>query len=263
MTTSEWLFPQPRSIPNDPAAYWPDTCFLELPPPPLDEDELSRLAPDGSDAPPVLEEYYALVQHEHTHWIQAQAFGYGRFQAQVDQARTEIAESLFLLVGSATANGLLARRAKGEPVFDAAGRRPVFRTDLGPVVQRLQRHWWSLGLLRYELDRAPANAEGALPLRYRFGLAALYARAGPDVSQVASLGDPELKAAAFDCAPETELDPHSTPTGATTLDAAALAECAAVLNQTPTTRSGIGGRRTRARPGAGGRYSSARGSRKS
>lgn len=231
-TLNSWPYPEHRAIPDDPAAYWPDTCFLELPQLPLTFQELDRLSPDGRDAPPSIGEYYALVQHEHTHWIQAHAFSYGRFLAHIEQARAEITESLFVLVGATTVNALLARRAKGHAIVRLGKQlQPLVTENLGPVASRLQRHWWGLWLLRRELDRAPADIPLLQSTRFRLGLATLYAVAGPDVSTVALVSDEALQAAAFAYTPDAEFSRSASVVGPYVLHSAALTECAAVLNQ--------------------------------
>jgi len=233
---SDWLFPKPRSTPDDPAAYWPDTGFLELPALPLTDeqvDELERLgAPIASELPFNLGSYFALAEHEQTHWIQMHAFGYGRFQARIDQARTEIAESFFGLFQPEQLRGLLQRRMDGESLLQLdRAQRPLLRRELGPIAARLQQHWWALGLLRHELDTAD-HALGLLESsRFRLGLSVLYAEAGPEISRVALLEEKVLQEAALARAPTEELGKVTARSQAPSLSAAAIAECSAVLNQ--------------------------------
>lgn len=223
----EWLFSHPRSIPGDNTAYWPDTCFLEVPDLPVDPEELRRS--QGDEQLTRVEEYYALLAHEHTHWIQATACGYGRFQASIDQARTEILESFWLLCSADDRHERLAERARGRTVFQVGNDQlPRPPTGVGAVAVRLFRHWWALGSLRYQFDRTAPAIDTLLSSRFRFGLSALYAHAGPEISAVALLRDDDLRDAALAFAPPEELSQQSS---VPTLDSAAIAECAAVLNQ--------------------------------
>lgn len=235
-STSDWLFPSPRSTPNDPAAYWPDTAFLELPAIPLTDDEIDELerrgAPRASDLPFDMGAYLALAEHEQTHWIQAHAFSYGRFQSHLDHARTEIAESCLGLFPPDDLERRLTNRLSGHgllPLDDA--QSPQLRDEVGPVVARLQFHWWALGLLRHELDTTSLLPRSRHSTRYRFGLAALYTEAGPEVSSVALMEDTALVDAALARAPSTEWNEALTRGGFPGLASAAIAECMAVLNQ--------------------------------
>jgi hypothetical protein len=236
MTSNDWLFPSPRSTPNDPAAYWPDTGFLELPQIPLTDDEIDELerrgAPTPSDLPFGTGAYLALAEHEQTHWIQAHAFSYGRFQTRLDHARTEIAESCLGLFPPDDLARLLTNRLKGDRVLSLdEAQSPQVRDEFGPVVARLQFHWWALGFLRHELDAESPVLRSAHSTRYRFGLAALYANAGPEVSRVALMDDVSLVEAALARAPSTEWMEAVTRGGFPDLTSAAIAECTAVLNQ--------------------------------
>jgi hypothetical protein len=236
MPTSDWLFPGPRSTPDDPAAYWPDTGFLELPQCPLTDeriDELERAgAPKASDVPFDLGFYLALAEHEQTHWIQAHAFSYGRFQTRIDQARTEIAEAFFRLFTPEQLRGIFLRRLKGESLLQLDdAQRPVLRREFGPIGARLQRHWWALGLLRHELDTADYELGKLQSTRFRFGLSSLYAEAGPEISKVALLEDAVLTDAVLEGAPDCEPSVALKKSDAPRFTTASIVECAAVLNQ--------------------------------
>lgn len=236
MTASDWLFPRPRSTPDDPAAYWPDTGFLELPNIPLTDEELDELertgAPKVSEIPFEFGSYLALAEHEQTHWIQTQAFSYGRFQSRIDQARTEIAESCLGLLPPDQLRELLEHRLKGESLFQMdVSQRPRLRPELGSIGARLQRHWWALGLLRHELDTADHRLGRLQSAPFRFGLSALYAEAGPEISNVVLLEDTALREAALAYAPPGELEDDARTSGFPELATAAIVECAAVLNQ--------------------------------
>jgi len=226
------LFPSPRSIPEETAAYWPDTGFLELPDYPVPLAVVVALDEQGTGAEEWVSEYWPLVAHESTHWIQAHAFGYGRFQARIDRARTEIAESFWQLFTTDVAENLLTQRRAGTAVLQrTASGLPVPRPELGPIGMRLQRHWAALGLLRHALDTADCRfARGRDPC-YWYGLAALYAAAGPRVSEVATLPDDALRTAAIAVAPRNGLERSVAAGGVTGFSSASVAECAAVLDQ--------------------------------
>ena len=232
-TTADWLFPQPRATSDDPAAYWPDTGFLVLPESVLsDELLLAGYESNPAHLPVALAEYSAIVGHEQTHWIQSHAFGYGRYLSRIDHARTEIAESFLGLYTAAQVEHLLNGRARGQKLLELTNEMTPRRRDrLGPLGTLLQKHWWSLGLMRHELENSAYELGKLEESRFRYGLASLYAAAGPYVSEVAMLPADTLKEAAMARAPALEYEEAATSCGFPWLTSVAIAECAAVLNQ--------------------------------
>jgi hypothetical protein len=227
-----WLFPRPHATPDDDAAYWPDTCFTVVPDARWTDGELAAMESGNKHLPVDFLEYAALVGHEQTHWIQANAFAYGRFLARIDHARSEIAESFIGLFTPEQVDVLTRRRLRGDTVLKLDARqRALHRPEFGPIGVVLQRHWWSLGLLRHEFessDRALASLE---PSAYRYGLAVLYALAGPFVSQVAMMPRRQLREAAMDHAPIGSYSRALARCAYPELSSVAIAECGAVLNQ--------------------------------
>src|SRR5258708_31747788 len=116
-TKVDWSIPQPRSTNTKRCAYWPDSCFLEISGIPELEDLLALAAAENdSDLAPVPGEILGLIGHENIHWIQATGFGYGRYQAGIDQARTEIAEAFLGLITPEQVQALMAGRKGGKPM---------------------------------------------------------------------------------------------------------------------------------------------------
>lgn len=230
--TDSWLFPQPHATPGEEAAYWPDTCFTVIPDTRWSQGELEMMADgDGQFSADFLE-YWALVGHEQTHWIQANAFAYGRFLSRIDHARSEIAESFIGLFTSDQVDILTQRRIQGDRVLKLNARQRVLRrSELGPFGVILQRHWWSLGLLRHELENSDRVLGSLESSAFRYGLAILYADAGPFVSQVAMVPVRQLKEMAMDHAPTGSYLSALAKCEYRELSSIAIAECAAVLNQ--------------------------------
>ncbi len=230
-TKVDRAIPQPRSANTKRCAYWPDSCFLEISGIPELEDLLA-IRPTGNDLDllPVPGELLGLIGHENIHWIQATGFGYGRYQAAIDQARTEIAEAFLGLITPEQVQTLLAGRKGGRPMlaYDKRGNLQE-EPSLGPVALRLQRHWLGLGLLRYALDNARTIGEQASRLRFYLGLAKLYSRAGPNVSEIALMSDPELLEAALAWAPDGDIAIANND--GRSISSASIAECSAVLDE--------------------------------
>jgi hypothetical protein len=227
-----WLLPIRRQTPNDSAAYWPDTGFLTIPAFSFDQQLLENVLIDEPVIAPEVVQFVAIAEHEQTHWIQVHAFGYGRFLARIDEARTEIAESFLGLFSEQEISKLLERRMDGHPILQLTQDSCLHpRTDLGPVALRLQRHWWALGLLRHEFDAAGFRLGRIKSTRFRYGLAALYSNAGCHVSDVALLRDKELLDYALSYSPSGSLEKEAVAPGFPWFSSGSIAECAAVLNQ--------------------------------
>lgn len=227
-----WLLPIPRRTPNDTAAYWPDTGFLTLPDFSFDQQLLDNVFSDEPVIAPEVVEFFAIAEHEQTHWIQVHAFGYGRFLSRIDHARTEIAESFLGMFSEEETTRLLARRKDGYPILKLALDDSVHpKSDLGALGMRLQRHWWGLGLLRHEFDSAALKLGRLQSSQFRYGLAVLYANAGRHVSEVALLPDEQLLDFALSCSPSGSLEKEITDSGFPWFSSLSIAECAAVLNQ--------------------------------
>jgi len=228
---NDWTIPQPRSANTKGCAYWPDSCFLEL----NDIPELDALLQSEPDRPQLDlssadADVIGLIGHENTHWIQAVCFGYGLYQAQIDQVRTEIAEAFFDLNGTELSEYLLRERSRGKRILSYEPSGDLIPSQgVGPMAARLQRHWLGLGLLRYSLDSGKRIWTEEASLRFFLGLARLYAAAGPNVSEVALLPDTELFAAACDAAPAGDLELREFDDSK--LSSSALAECGAVLDE--------------------------------
>lgn len=229
---TSWLFPRPHALPGEDAAYWPDTGFTVVPAAPWNEQDFGDLEDADQSVSADLLEYAALVGHEQTHWIQANAFAYGRFLARIDQARSEIAESFVGLFTSEQVELLTRRRLQGQVVLRLApSQRILKRRELGPMGVLLQRHWWSLGLLRHELEESDRVLGGLEPSAFRYGLAVLYAEAGPYVSRVAMMPAPVLKEMARERAPTGSYRRALAQCVYPELSSVAIAECCAVLDQ--------------------------------
>lgn len=229
---TSWLFPRPHALPGEDAAYFPDTGFTVVPEARWSEQDFANLGEGSQPFSADFLEYAALVGHEQTHWIQANAFAYGRFLARIDQARSEIAESFIGLFTSEQVELLTSRRLQGQVVLKLApSHRIMKRRELGPIGALLQRHWWSLGLLRHELEESDRVLGGLEPSAFRFGLAVLYAEAGPFVSRLAMLPPPALKALARQRAPTGCYGRALAQCAYPELSSVAIAECCAVLDQ--------------------------------
>jgi hypothetical protein len=229
---TDWLFPRPHATPDDEAAYWPDTCFTVVPDTRWSDQELAAMDDDGARLPADFLEYAALVGHEQTHWIQANAFAYGRFLSRIDHARSEIAESFIGLFTPEQVDTLTRRRLRGDTVLKlAASQRALRRPEFGPIGMVLQRHWWSLGLLRHELETSDRSLAALEASSFRYGLAVLYARAGPFISQVAMQPPPLLREMAMDHAPAGNYSRELSRSAYPELSGIAIAECGAVINQ--------------------------------
>lgn len=229
----DWLLPLPRSTPGDVAAYWPDTGFTVVPEIGLSDKQLDVLEkPETNDIPAEFSEYAAIASHEQTHWIQAHAFSYGRFQSRIDHACSEIAESFFGLFTPEQIDFLIRRRLEGQPILLVSDRHTVVRRrELGPIGVALQQHWWGLRLLGHELEMSDRHLGRLQSTRFRFGLAVLYAKAGPYISKVAMLPKRILRDEALEHAPREGYGSALARCGYPELSSRAIAECAAVLNQ--------------------------------
>jgi len=227
----DWAIPQPRSTNAKRCAFWPDSCFLEISGVP-ELDELLALGRGERelDLASSAGETLGLIGHENIHWIQATGLGYGHYQAIIDQARTEIAESFFGLISSEQSRALLGGRRDGHPVL-LNDKRGELRENpsLGALALRLQRHWLGLGLLRYTLEKGLTVGDQASKLRFYLGLARLYSRVGPHVSEVALMSDRDLLDAALSWAPEGEI--YLADQNGVRLSSASIAECSAVLDE--------------------------------
>ncbi len=229
---TNWLFPRPHATPDDEAAYWPDTCFTVVPDTSWSDTELASMEGDAAQLPADFLKYAALVGHEQTHWIQANAFAYGRFLSRIDHARSEIAESFIGLFTSEQIDTLTRRRLRGDTVLKLDKRQKALRRpEFGPIGMRLQRHWWSLGLLRHEFETSDRTLAALEASSFRYGLAVLYAKAGPLVSQVAMLPPEPLREMAMDHAPVGSYSRALARCAYPALSSIAIAECGAVLNQ--------------------------------
>lgn len=230
--STSWLFPRPHALPGEEAAFWPDTGFTVVPEPPCQGRQLSDMQDDDEIVSAEVLEYAALVGHEQTHWIQANAFGYGRFLSRLDHARSEIAESFIGLLSSDEVERLTSNRLQGQPMLKLApSQRILKRKEFGPIGARVQRHWWSLGLLRHELEESDRTLGGLQSSAFRYGLAVLYAEAGPHVSRVAMMPDGPLKEMAMERAPTGNYGRALARCAYTQLSSVAIAECCAVLDQ--------------------------------
>jgi hypothetical protein len=230
-TKVDRAIPQPRFTNTKRCAYWPDSCFLEISGIPELEDLLAlRPTEVGPDPAPVPGELLGLIGHENIHWIQATGFGYGQYQAGIDQTRTEIAEAFLGIITPEQVQTLLAGRKGGRPIVIYDKRGDLWEElSLGPVALRLQRHWLGLGLLRYALDNARTIGEQVSRLRFYLGLAKLYSRVGPNVSEIALMSDPELLEAALGWAPDGAIT--VTNDEGRSISSASIAECSAVLDE--------------------------------
>ncbi len=229
---TSWLFPRPHALPGEDAAYWPDTGFTVVPQARGSEQDYASLEEANQPFSADFLEYAALVGHEQTHWIQANAFAYGRFLARIDQARSEIAESFIGLFTPEQVELLTSRRLQGQVVLKLApSQRILKRRELGPIGVLLQRHWWSLGLLRHEFEESDRVLGGLEPSAFRYGLAVLYAEAGPYVSRVAMMPPPMLKELAREHAPIGSYGRALAQCVYPELSSVAIAECCAVLDQ--------------------------------
>lgn len=229
---TSWLFPRPHASPGDDAAYWPDTCFTVVPDTAWSDDQLDMMESDGAQLPVDFLEYAALVGHEQTHWIQANAFAYGRFLSRIDHARSEIAESFIGLFTSEQIDTLTRRRLRGDTVLKLDARQKAMRRpEFGPIGVLLQKHWWSLGLLRHELETSDRLLAALETSTFRYGLAVLYAKAGPLVSTVAMQPPSLLREMAMDHAPSGSYSRALSRCDYPELSSVAIAECAAVLDQ--------------------------------
>jgi hypothetical protein len=225
-----WLLPSPHETPGDDAAYWPDTCFTVLPQSRWSEQQQAAI--EAGELTGDFLEYAALGTHEQTHWIQAHAFGYGRFLARIDHARSEIAESFIGMFPADWVQRLLERRLVGHAVTRLeGGLRVVRRPEFGPIGVRLQHHWWSLGALRRELEDSDRELGSLESSALRYGLAVLYAEVGPSVSEVALLPARQLRDLAFERAPQGSYAQALAQSAYPELSGAAIAECSAVLSQ--------------------------------
>lgn len=229
---TSWLFPRPHALPGEDAAYWPDTGFTVVPETRWNEQDFANLEEANRPFSADFLEYAALVGHEQTHWIQANAFAYGRFLGRIDQARSEIAESFIGLFTSEQVQLLTSRRLQGQVVLRLApNQRILKRRELGPIGGVLQRHWWSLGLLRHEFEESDRVLGGLEPSALRYGLTVLYAEAGPYVSRVAMMPAPVLRDMARERAPTGSYGRALAQCVYPELSSVAIAECCAVLNQ--------------------------------
>lgn len=226
------LTPSPLHSEGSRSAFWRDTGFLELE---LAHDPwLKAEIEDDREHAVSSTLLFAIYAHEQTHWIQAHATGFGRAQNRLIQSASEVAESFFGVIDRAEVHRLLRPPAPDKrvpPVF--AYRGDAGRAALGPVGVRLLDHWCALREVGLALERGGPGVFHDNLAAFRYGLAALYARAGPYVSEVALLSDRELTEAALSLAPAPDRKFASTVHWVTDtgLTAHAIAECAAVLNQ--------------------------------
>jgi hypothetical protein len=228
MDSDDWLFPAPRRTPGDPAAYWPDTFFLELPEPP---PGIEAVGEDGTITPEA-SEYFALAEHERTHWLQAHALAYGRFQTSLEIEKAEIAESFFLLFPAETIEYLIQSRLSVRAPFKVNTDYSLSKVDrMGPSAVKLQSHWWSLASLQYELESSKQVFASLESSRFRYGLGVLYARAADRISAVAGLSDDALREAALEFAPADEYSAALARSSFEWLSSTSIAECGAILNQ--------------------------------
>ncbi|WP_139110513.1 hypothetical protein [Pseudomonas syringae] len=214
------------------AAYWPDTCFTVIPDAPWSEKTLADMGDGGTPIPPDFLEYAALAEHEQSHWIQANAFSYGRFLSRIDHSRSEIAESFLGMFTPEQVEALTFRRSQGDATLQLDARqRTLRRPEFGPIGMVLQQHWWSLNLLRHELETSDRTLASLESSAYRYGLAVLYDKAGPFISKVAMLPQRSLREIALDHAPLGNYSRYLARCAYPTLSSTNIAECHAVLNQ--------------------------------